>query len=456
MPDDGLQALIDEADKRLVARMSGTDIPGPMQAQGRIVLSDFYAHLPDHKYLHVPTRALWPAASVDGKVEWPTGASGKLVRPSAWLDANRPIVQMTWHPSEPELIRDKIVFDGGTLPQPGAQIFNLYRAPERAAGDAAKAGPWIDHIRRIYSDNYEHLLAWLAHRVQRPGEKVNHAIVMGGSQGIGKDTLLEPIIRAVGPWNAKEINPAQMLGRFNGWCKAVIVRVSEARDLGDVDRFAFYDHSKTYIAAPPDTIRCDEKNLREHQVFNVMGVIITTNHRTDGLYLPADDRRHYVAWSDTDKSDFSAGYWQRLWQWYESGGYGHVAEYLRTLDLSGFDPKAPPPKTPAFWAMVAAGEDPESGELRDVLEAMGNPSATYIDLMASRATSQLLNELAVELRDRKNRRSIPHKLERVGYVAVQNPDATDGLWRIDGHRRVIYAQQRLSLPEQIRAARLVK
>jgi hypothetical protein len=27
-------------------------------------------------------------------------------------------------------------------------------------------------------------------------------------------------------------------------------------------------------------------------------VIITTNHKTDGIYLEPDDRRHYVAWSD--------------------------------------------------------------------------------------------------------------------------------------------------------------
>ncbi len=451
MPDDGLQALKDEVDKRIAARATG-----PGQEHSGDTLTDFYAHLPDHKYLHGPTRALWPAASLDGRYAWPTSADGKRVRPSAWLDSNRPIVQMTWHPDEPELITDKIAYDGGMLAHPGARVFNLYRPPERLSGDASKAGPWIDHIRRIYPDNYAHLLAWLAHRVQRPGEKVNHALVLGGPQGVGKDTLLEPVIKAIGPWNWHDITPAQMLGRFNGWVKSVVVRVNEARDLGDVDRFAFYDHSKIYMAAPPETIRCDEKNLREHPVFNVMGVVITTNHRTDGLYIPADDRRHYVAWSDADKADFSADYWQRLWGWYGSGGVGHVSEYLRAFDLSEFDPKAPPPKTAAFWAMVAAGEDPEAGELRDVLEAMGNPPATTIDAIASKAALLLFGDLASDLRDRKNRRSIPHKLERVGYVSVQNPDAKDGLWVIDGRRQAVYARQKLSGPEQIRAARSVK
>jgi hypothetical protein len=43
----------------------------------------------------------------------------------------------------------------------------------------------------------------------------------------------------------------QLLGRFDGFVKSVILRVNEARDLGDLDRFAFYDHMRFYTAAPP-------------------------------------------------------------------------------------------------------------------------------------------------------------------------------------------------------------
>src|SRR5678815_1144116 len=95
--------------------------------------------------------------------------------------------------------------------------------------------------------------------------------------------------------------------------KAVILRISEARDLGDSDRFKLYDHLKAYTAAPPDILRVDEKFLREYPVVNVCGVIITTNHRTDGIYLPAEDRRNFVAWSERTKEDpvFSDGYWAK-------------------------------------------------------------------------------------------------------------------------------------------------
>ena len=66
------------------------------------------------------------------------------------------------------------------------------------------------------------------------------------------------------------------------------------RGMGEFDRFQFYGHMKSYLAAPPDVLRVDEKNLREHSVFNVTGAVMTTNHKVDGIYLPADDRRHWL------------------------------------------------------------------------------------------------------------------------------------------------------------------
>ena len=138
--------------------------------------------------------------------------------------------------------------------------------------------------------------------------------MLGGAQGIGKDTLLEPIKHAVGPWNFHDIIPSQLLGRFNSFAKAVVLRINEAHDQGDaerVNRFNLYEHIKLYSATPPDVLRVDEKHLREYYVFNVLGLIITTNHKTDGIYLPADDRRHYVAWSNLTKEDFTPGILER-------------------------------------------------------------------------------------------------------------------------------------------------
>jgi hypothetical protein len=155
-----------------------------------------------------------------------------------------------------------------------------------------------------------------------------------------------------------------------------------------------------------------------------------------------------VAWSDLTKEGFPEGYWNILWNWYEHGGFASVAAYLTELDISGFDPKAPPPKTPAFWDIVDANRAPEDAELADILDDMENPDATTLIKIGQKAAGK---EIEGWLKDRKNRRQIPHRLEKCGYVPVRNDFAKDGLWKI-GSRQVIYVKSALSITERIRAA----
>jgi len=52
--------------------------------------------------------------------------------------------------------------------------------------------------------------------------------------------------------------------------REAILRVNEARDLGDaehINRFTFYDHTKIYTAAPPDVLRVDE-SICENTTFS--------------------------------------------------------------------------------------------------------------------------------------------------------------------------------------------
>lgn len=413
-------------------------------------IEDFYAYLPTHQYIHRPTRAFWPAASVDGYLP---GKIEKL-RSSAWLDLNRAVQQATWHPAHGELLEDVVVADGGFVPQPGALVYNRYRPPLLKATED-DTSPWLEHVHTIYPGEADHIIKWLAHRVQRPGEKINHALVLGGSQGIGKDTILEPVRRGVGPWNWADIDPKKLTGAFNPFVESVVLRINEARDLGDIDRFAFYDHSKTYIAAPPDVLMCNNKYAKEYPVFNVMGVILTTNHKTNGIYLPMDDRRHYVAWSEARKEAFADQYWRGLWDWLNTGGTEAVVGYLQGVDLSGFNPKAPPPKTEAFYAIVQANANPDDVALVGITlreDGTKMPVVTIDELAAAAGRAEDYN-LVSELTDRRNRRRLPHMMERAGYVPVRNPDAKDGLWRTKGRQLAIYADSALSYAEQIKRAR---
>ena len=167
-----------------------------------------------------------------------------------------------------------------------------------------------------------------------------------------------------------------------------------------------------------------------------MGVIITTNHKLDGLYLPPDDRRHYVAWSSLSRETFDDDYWGKLWGWYRDGGIANVGAYLRELDLSEFDAKAPPTKTAAFWDIVGANHAPEDSELADALDRLGWPSAVTIERIASSADVGF----AEFLRERKNSRQVPHRLETAGYVSVRNSGQKDGRWKVSGNNVAIYAK----------------
>ena len=198
-------------------------------------------------------------------------------------------------------------------------------------------------------------------------------------------------------------------------------------------------------------LRCNDKYLRQYYVPNVLGLIITTNHKSDGVYLPSDDRRHYIAWSHRTKEEFTVDYFNRMWTWllYE-GGNEHVAAYLAQRDLSTFNPGAQPRQTAAFFDIVDAGRSPEDAELADVLDELKRPDICTLPMLAASKTAAALEWLV----DRRHRRSIPHRMERCGYVTCRNPNADDGLWYINGRRQTLYVKASLAPEQRIQAARL--
>jgi Family of unknown function (DUF5906) len=453
------------------SKANGRNQETSKQSEQGVTLDDFVAYMPGHSYICTLTREMWPAASVNARIP-PVLVVDKDNRPvlsdegkrqyigaSAWLDKNRAVEQMIWCPGEAMLIKGRVVINGGWIELEGVTCFNLYRSPILLPGNPQKAVRWVRHLVKIYGkEAARHIIKYFAFKVQRPEVKINHALLLGGGQGIGKDTICAPLKYAVGQWNFIEVSPKHISGRFNGYAKSVILRVSEARDLGDINRFDFYEQMKVLTASPPEVLRVDEKHLREYDVFNVCGVVITTNYKSNGIYLPADDRRHFVAWSTVPKETFSEKYWTEMWAWYEAGGFSHVAAYLRALDISDFNPKAPPPKTEAFWEIVNANRAPEDAELADAIDRLGaetngelrRPEVVTIDIIASIADG----DTALWIRDRKNRRIIPHRLENCGYEPVRNDDAkSDGQWKINGRRQAVYARSDLSIKDRLTAVR---
>ena len=80
---------------------------------------------------------------------------------------------------------------------------------------------------------------------------------------------------------------------------------------------------------------------------------------------------------------------------------------------------------------------------------MQNPDAVTLKSIMGGATDTNFCEW---LRDRKNRRAIPHRLEKCGYVQVRNDAAEDGLWVINRSRQVVYAKSELTMSDRFKAA----
>ena len=207
---------------------------------------DFVAYMQSHAYVFMPSGDFWPGPRVDarcppvklvdrnGRPILDKAGEQKKVAASAWLAGHAPVEQVTWAPGPPQIIRHQLIDAGGWIERKNATVLNLYRPPNAQLGEASKSERWIAHVRKIYPSEADHVIAWLARRVQRPQEKINHALVLGGAPRVGKDTLLAPARYAVGPWNFAEVSPQQLLGRF---LKSVLLRISEMKDMGEVDRF---------------------------------------------------------------------------------------------------------------------------------------------------------------------------------------------------------------------------
>jgi Family of unknown function (DUF5906) len=426
-------------------------------------LSDFVAYSPDHTYIYRPTGETWTSTAVNSRLESPVDSRPQPIKiagrkkpfpASAWLDRNDAVEQRTWAPGEPQIIENRLVAEGGFFPKPGARVFNAYKPPNIINATSREICFWRDHLHALWPGEADTAERWLAHRVQRPGEKINHALVLGGKQGIGKDALLAPLKIAVGPWNFAEISPQAALGAFNEFVQSVVLRISEGKDLGDVDRFAFYEATKTLIAAPPDTLRVNPKYVKPYYALNVTGVIITTNHKVGGLFFPADDRRHYVAWSAFEPGDFDhIGFFRKL----HEGGALAVARHLAEVDLSRFDPKAPPPHTQAFWEMANAMRSEDESEMADVIESLGRPWALIIPDIIARAHSlgQRYDTFVSFLEDRKNARIVSLRLEQCGYRRFANPDEKTGRWRVNGQRIAVYIRAEMTDREGFEAVKAI-
>ena len=227
--------------------------------------------------------------------------------------------------------------------------------PTPVAGDVS---PWLAHVERMVPEEFEreHLLNALAHKVQFPAHKINHAILMGGNHGSGKDTLFAPFFWAIGgdaKANCSLVKNEDLNSQWGYALECEVMEIAELRQAEAKDRRALENTLKPIIAAPPELLMVNRKGMHPYMALNRVFVVAFSNERV-AISLPSEDRRWFVLWCAAAKLPEAQAV--SLWNWYQRrGGFEAVAHYLHTRDVSDWNPNAPPPMTEAKLIMVEHG-----------------------------------------------------------------------------------------------------
>ncbi len=413
---------------------------------GEVPAENFIYYAPGNSFVYRPTATFWVAEAVNAAAS-PINENGKIHKPADWLRMNMLATSMTKDPGlEGDFIKGIDYRDGMAIERTGAAVFNSYFGPTIEPGDAKLATPFLEHVRRVFNKpgDADQFLNFMAHRVQFPEVKPRFALLIAGDQGVGKDTAVEFCCAAIGSWNVANIEPTALDTSFNEYAAAVLVRVSEAANLHDMNKWAFNERMKVLIAGTPDTMTINPKYGHKYSVRMHCGVIVTTNHMLGGIYIPQDDRRYDVI-DSASKEEMGLGdpekskeYFSWLWDWFvEGGGDRHVAALLLERDLSGFSAANGQRKTEAHASVVRANLTSDHW-LIDALDELGEPDAVKL----SAIVDIIINNGGLTAKEIHSK--VQPAMARCGYYPKSNPERKDGRWNIDGKYTTVYGKRDLN------------
>jgi hypothetical protein len=226
--------------------------------------------------------------------------------------------------------------------------------PTVAAGDVT---PWMDHCKTLVPDQREldHILNVMAFKLQYPSIKINHAVLHGGDQGSGKDTMWAPFIWAVcGPHlkNRGLLDNDTMSSQFGYALESEILILNELKEPDAKERRALANKLKPIIAAPPEMLTVNRKGLHPYQMANRVFVLAFSNDPVP-ISLDSQDRRWMCIWSHAPRMAADAA--AKMWDWYKAGGFAAVGAWLMARDVSAFNPGAAPMMTEFKLNLVEHG-----------------------------------------------------------------------------------------------------
>jgi hypothetical protein len=287
--------------------------------------------------------------------------------------------------------------EGVLVARDGDVYGNRWRdARPAVAGAVGDVSPWLRHCEALVPEasEREHIYNVMAYKVQHPEVKINHAVLHGGDQGCGKDTLWAPFIWAVcGPQlKNRGLLDNDTLGSQWGYAlESEILILNELKEPEARERRALANKLKPVIAAPPDMLTVNRKGLHPYDSLNRMFVLAFSNDPVP-ISIDSQDRRWFAVWSSAPRMAPDAA--ARLWGWYKSGGYEAIAAWLHARNVSAFNPSAAPAWTEFKANLVEHGMSIAESYLVEMMRrragefargAVGSPFHALCDRVAAGA-----------------------------------------------------------------------
>jgi hypothetical protein len=236
--------------------------------------------------------------------------------------------------------------DGVLVSRDGDVYGNRWRdaRPDLTGVRAGDVSRWLDHCRVLVPEEAEltHCLDVMAFKLQNPRIKINHAVLHGGDEGSGKDTMWAPAIWAVCGPGLKNRGLVDNDGLTSQWGYALeseILILNELKEPDAKERRTLANKLKPIIAAPPETLPINRKGLHPYDMVNRMMVLAFTNDPVP-ISISSGDRRWFCIWSAAGRMPADEA--QAMWTWYRNGGFETIARWLADRDVSKFNPAAPP------------------------------------------------------------------------------------------------------------------
>lgn len=264
---------------------------------------------------------------------------------------------LTYHPGKPRVMDGK----GDTL------LFNQWRPgvvnlPRKIA--SADVQKWLALNEFVWGGpvNAEVMLKWMAFVIQFPDRKPNWHPLLMSKQGIGKDTMLKPLLYALGGDNYASIGTDTLSGNFTQFLETKLVFVNEAKQRsggGGKSSHDIYNDVKKYLAIPMEQVEVNKKGLLPYSIPNLTAWVFFSNE-DNPLAIGEGDRRIFVVDNRAvDKKDPT--YYADVIAWLDNSGVEKVAGYLLDYPLTAADIaliQGPAPQSAAKDALVALNGNP--------------------------------------------------------------------------------------------------